>query len=477
MMTNIDNNTLPIMRLFNTKFWKINNINVNKIIKVVEFIQETLIYIHKKECLVVDFNDLNFLINTFGFSIIYFLDTCAWKTKSFPPMAISPFIRDYSKKDFDELTDFYSFGIIAFQLFVGTHPFKGTHPNYGNTKEDVLKRMKNGASVYDKGVSLNSAVRDFSIIPLNYNQWFKDLFLHGKRTFPPGTAGVVTMIKIDKIISKENLSITLYKEFSDEIIYYKQILGKEIFVFKNSIKINNKKYSNCSKNIVLDNELTPYEVLQKKTMLTLKNLDSGMETETNIKIEDFLIIDNELYCKNADNIFHVTIENGKRLLVLVKNKWSVMKYAFKIFPGIIYENIMGKCWFFIPVYQKNWGVSLNIKELDEYRIIDCERKRNILIVIGKKKNELKKFVVKFNNNYNEYKIIGEKDNIDIISFVVLENGLVINLEDREIEIFDSRFEKDKIKTVKCDIINMIIVNKGNDVMLIEDTKLWRATLK
>lgn len=45
------------------------------------------------------------------------------------------------------------------------------------------------------------------------------------------------------------------------------------------------------------------------------------------------------------------------------------------------------------------------------------------------------------------------------------------------EIFDSRIEKDKIKLVKGDIINMIMVNKGNEVLLIENKKLNKITLK
>ena len=43
-MTNIDNISLPMLRLFNTIFWKTNNLNINKIMKIVEFMQETLFF-------------------------------------------------------------------------------------------------------------------------------------------------------------------------------------------------------------------------------------------------------------------------------------------------------------------------------------------------------------------------------------------------------------------------------------------------
>lgn len=476
-MSDVSNNTLPIMRLFNTIFWKTKKLNVNKIIKIIEFMQETLIYIHRNKCLVVDFNVLNFLIDTFGYSIIYFIDTCAWKTKSFPPMAISPFIKDYSKNYYDELTDLYSFAIVSFQLLIGIHPFKGTHPKYGITKDDTIKRMKENASVYDKGVGMNSAVRDFSIIPLNYNQWFKDLFLYGKRTFPPGTAGVVTAIRIDKIVSKENLVFSLYKEFDEEIIFYKYIFGKEIIFFKDSIKIDEKIYKNCTGDIIFDNELNPYEIKKEDNYLLLKDLNNNINEKTNIKIDDFLFIDNELYCKREGDIFHVKIKKAKKLLVLIQNRWNIMQYSSEIFNGIIYENILGRCWFFIPVHQNNWGVTKNIKELDDYRIIECERKENILIVIGKNENGFKKFIIKFNREYNKYKIIDQKNNIDIINFVVLDNGLVVNLEENKIEIFEKEFDKNKIKIVNDDIISMLMINRGNEVLLIEDKKLMKISIK
>lgn len=478
-MNNIGNRTLPLMRLFNTGFWKKNNLNINKIIKIVEFMQETTIFVHKNECLIVDFNELNNLIDDTNFSLVYYIDTCAWKTRSYPPTAVTLFAKDYTKNIFDEYTDWYSFAILVFQLFTGTHPFRGSHPKYKGLpiKEETVKRMKENASVYDRGVTLNTAVRDISNIPSNYNIWFKDLFVSGKRCFPPGMAGVVTIIHVDKIISKDILITTFYREFDKEIIDYKSVLGKEIFYFDDSLIVDNKEYKDC-KSIIFDCELTPYNVRVEKGFLTFKNLNTGQKEISNFKSEKFFIIDNELYNKYEDFVCHIKLNKTPvKLLISVNNQWNVMRYSSKIFDGVIYENILGKCWFFIPVYQKNWGVTIGIKELDDYKIIDCVMKKNILIVIGKNKNDLKKFIIKFNAKFNEYKSFSIKDNIDVINFVVLDNGIVVNAEEDKIEIFDSNFEKDKTKYVDGDIMNMSLINKGNDVMIIENKKISKITLK
>ena len=54
------------------------------------------------------------------------------------------------KNGFNKLTDWYSYAIVTFQMYIGIHPFKGIHPDY--KPKDLELRMKDGASVFDKKV-------------------------------------------------------------------------------------------------------------------------------------------------------------------------------------------------------------------------------------------------------------------------------------------------------------------------------------
>jgi hypothetical protein len=171
-----DNESL--CKLFTTKFQKDNGINNDMIIKLIENMKKTTETVHKHDCLVVDGNELNYLVKKDWVTPL-FIDVNSWQTRSYPPTAIMPSIRDWTVDTFSELTDWFSFAIVTFQLFVGIHPFKGKHKSY--KKNDFINRIKDRVSVFNGGVSLPPTVRDFNLIPSGYKDWYFKLFENGDR--------------------------------------------------------------------------------------------------------------------------------------------------------------------------------------------------------------------------------------------------------------------------------------------------------
>ena len=153
---------VTLCKLFTNTFRNNNAIENDQIIELVENIKHTTQFIHDKKCLIVDNNELNYMVSK-DFVTPYFIDVNAWKTPSYPPTAIMPSIRDWTTKEFTVLSDWFSFGIIAFQLFIGIHPFKGKHRGY--KKNDFKKRIIDCVSVFNGSVSLPPTTRDFSLIP------------------------------------------------------------------------------------------------------------------------------------------------------------------------------------------------------------------------------------------------------------------------------------------------------------------------
>jgi hypothetical protein len=467
-MKNIKSNSVPLCRIFNTCFWNSNNINEKIITKLVEHFQETIDYIHSKECLIVDVSDLNFNIENINWNLIYFIDVNCYQTKSFPATAITPFIRDYSTNKWSNLTDWYSFAILTFQMFTGVHPFKGTHPKY--TSKDTILRMQKSVSVFDKNVTLNSSIRDFSIIPSNYMNWYQDIFVRGKRLLPPGSAGLVNFVHIAKTIgNSSNFIIDIYKEYLNTVIDYQYVLGQEVVTYNNSILVNSKEFKKCK--VFFDSNLLPYSIEKENGFLILQCLVKNYEIKSEIKFDDYFIYENNIYIKYGGELCHIIIfENGKRLLT-IKNSWNIMPNSSEIFEGCVYQNILGTCYFSVPVPEKNWCLNLNIKELNGCKIIDVKRKKNFIFVVFLQNKLQKRCIIKFDESSN-YKIVKE-DELEIINFVVLDNGLMINCEEGKIEIYYTKYENDKKTMIEDDIIkeSMKLVNKGVNVMFIENKKI------
>lgn len=149
-------------------------------VKLVEGMRETVSAVHAAGALMVDANEMNWLVK--GTEPLA-IDVDSWQIGRFKATALMPSIRDYHAPAFSEVTDWFAWGITSFQVFTGIHPYKGVHPDFA--KGALEARMRANASVFDKRVRLNSAVRDFSEIPAPLAAWYEKVFQGGERSAPP----------------------------------------------------------------------------------------------------------------------------------------------------------------------------------------------------------------------------------------------------------------------------------------------------
>lgn len=146
---------------------------------------EIVRYAHYEQALLVDANELNWLVHFAKGSdaTASVIDVDSWAIGRWPATVIMPSIRDWHAKEFSAATDWFAWGVVAFQVFTGIHPFKGRIEGY--KPGELVKRMQDNASVFDKRARLPLSVRDFSCIPGPLLDWFQTTFQLGKRNDPP----------------------------------------------------------------------------------------------------------------------------------------------------------------------------------------------------------------------------------------------------------------------------------------------------
>lgn len=474
-------NSVPICKLFTNDYRKRFNIKPQTILDLVNNMVNDIHYIHTKNCLIVDGNEMNYLVDSSTYNIPYFIDVDSYQTKSFPATAITPSIQDFHSKNFSELTDWFSFAIIAFQLFIGIHPYKGNHPKY--KKFELEKRMKDNVSVFNSSISLPASVRDFSYIPDNYRIWFETLFEKGKRELPPTIIGRIKISIATKIIKSSNsFDLTIILETDSDIIkYYSGVSLDNNYAYYNKLKIP----CNNETDIIFD-KLTnnPIFVNIVNNKLEIKDNKQNI-IPCNIQAINKVIINNMLFVFNGTSIIEVDIDEiNNKQIVLVKAKWEVLPNSTKLFDGIIYQDILGVPYFMIP-YKNVQGKTCcfigEIKELKKYRIIEVKHDLGIIIVIGYKNNKYSRFIIKFDKYYSQYNC-SEEHNINyyIPNFVTLDNGIVVSInQDESVEIFSSRLDKNDIKIINDNMISsdMKLCKKGVNVYVRKDNKLYSLTMK
>lgn len=454
-------NSVPLVKLFTNEFRNRNNITDDGILELIESMKEAIVAIHQSKCLMVDGNEFNYLADDKTFKIPYLIDVNSYQTPSFPATVIMPSIRDPHAKNFSELSDWYSFGIVAFQLFAGIHPYKGKHPDYNkkNMGADVLlNRMKDHISVFNPQVSVPPTTRDFACIPKNYLNWLTDVFEKGKRLAPPMTAGAAIMptVGIRVIHSTDNFEIRLMKEFESEILYHAVVFGVEITKTKQKLHIGSSAYS-----VSPDTEVIFTPKKAKPVLINIENnsvrFSAIRETQGQVhaiplECTEKMIIDNTVFLRNMGNLVELSLidKTDGDVAVAVKSVWNIMPLSSEVFSGIVYQNVLGKPYLMIPLPKTSSCINLHVPELEGCRIVQAKHENHIIMLIVHKNHLYRRIMLKFDASYQKYDCrISDDVEYGNINFTVLDNGIVVAInEENAVEVFLNQIGNDRIDVIK-----------------------------
>ena len=155
--------TMPLCQLFTRAFREREGLTPERMLDLVVSLRDLIGQVHAADVLIVDLNEMNFLVDQ-RYSQIYAIDVDSYQTRSYPATAIMPSVRDWSVKSssgFSRDSDWFSFAILAFQLLVAIHPYKGKHPKVSGLEE----RMRGNLSAFDPSVTLPKGVYSVDQIP------------------------------------------------------------------------------------------------------------------------------------------------------------------------------------------------------------------------------------------------------------------------------------------------------------------------
>lgn len=470
----------PLCKLFTNSFRDANGVTNDHIIELVENIKNTIISpIHANNCLIVDGNEFNYLVGD-DFITPYFIDVNSWKTKSFPPTAIMPSIRDWNTSEFTELTDWFSFAIVSFQLFVGIHPFKGRHKDF--KKGDFEGRVKANISILNKDVKYPPSVRDFGIIPGDYYDWYYRIFEKGERCFPPKMPGAVATIQVQTILVKstDNFEIREVKEFDDTIIYHNNKVTKTI----KSLYIGSTDYR-----IGQDVEVifSPFKNIEIFCKIEDGKLHIMTPTQTpidqmNIQCTEKMIINDTLYLKNGGQLTELRINDSGKLFMSVQQIWNITEKSSHLYSGIVTQSILGRFYVCIPLpdYKTSSFIIKDIPELDKQKIVEAKHENHVCMITTTEGGIYNRYVIVFNDDYSKYVI---REFLDVyylpLNYIVLDNGICITIrEDDVVEIFHIK-HPEKVKEIKDKKINstMRLCKKGTNVRFFKGNKLFDFKIK
>lgn len=474
--------TYALCQLFTKAFRTRNNISPDMMLALVRKLQEIVKHVHDNKMLIVDLNELNFLSSD-DFKDIYAIDVDSYQTPSFHATAIMDSIRDRHNKTFSEGTDWFSFAITAFQMFIGIHPYKGKHPLVKSMDDRMMKNI----SVLNKEVSIPNACYPFDVMPEVYKKWLKAVLDDGKRIPPPTDllATINLVYAINKIVGSNNFDIQELESLSGSVVdvFYHGAL--KVFLTTDGLQINRTHIKDIKANVKI--AFTPKNnsvILASIERQMLKLFDATRQRDLPVTIAATEIMehDGRLYLKGGNNILEVQFnEMGDNILPTTKIVGQCLEKASSFFPGVVIQNLLGS--YYISLFPASGSCcQLKVKELDNYKIVDAKFDNNVLMVVGNKQGKYDKFIFRFDSKLSDsydLRIINDVV-ISTINFVVLDNGVCVHLTaEEEIEIFRNDKTSSSIKVIKDTAVtsDMKLMKNGIKLIFAKDEKVYSMSMK
>jgi serine/threonine protein kinase len=477
-------NSTSICPVFTKGFKRRNNITPIKVLGLVKKLQEGVQHVHQKNILIVDLNEMNFLTDN-KLSNIYFIDVDSYQTPSYPATALMDSVKDWHANGvWTKESDWFSWGIISFQLFIGIHPYKGKYPSM-----NMEERMKSNISVFNKNVSVPKVAESFDTIPQAYRDWYKAVFEDGVRVAPPTDPVTVvhTTMAAKPIVSSIKLNITNIWTATTQIKSYYHIGQWNIVTTTdNEVHFSKSKRINLTSQkdaqylfLSTDGKLIGGTIVGHQ--IELHDVETNNIISPKLQCSNAMTYNNHLYIQNQDKILEIEVKSiGSKLLSLLTIVSNTAKNATTMFDGVVLQNMLGT-WYATIFPESKRSFQNRLQELDGYRVIDAKYMNRILVVIGQKNGKYDRFIYLARPDNYKFSLFNHETNISYhgINFTVLDNGVAVMIDENEdILVFTSQ-QLNTFKKIKDPIISgdMALYNNGTEILFCCDTSLKKVSMK
>lgn len=473
-----------LCQLFPKAFRQRNNITPELTLRLVRQLQTGVSHIHSRGILIVDLNEMNFLVSA-GFDEFFFIDVDSYQTPSFPATVLMESVRDRHAKAFTSGSDWFSFAVVSFQMFVGIHPFKGTYPPFQHLADNSTKldaRMRANVSVLQAGVSVPSACLPFSVIPPVYLDWYRAVFDQGQRLPPPQSVQAVIAVAATQVapgVESHSFEVTEFREFDSDIIWYDGV----ITATAESVHFEGKKYPRPpfdAKFVVTPRQHHLIATYNDGTRLRFRNLTLNQEIETEIKGEEIMLSGGQLYLKQHENLFAIDfIELPGKCLLGLRSVANVMMSATRLFDGVAIQSLLGASYASIPILGQGCH-QVRLAELDGSRLVDAKLDRNVLVVIVTTAGRYDKLIFRFAKDFGSHDVRVVKDVATTdLEFTVLDTGVVLHLtDDDKLEVFSNVKDSVTLRLMEDQVLkdNSKLFHAGTQALLAKGRKLYKFKL-
>lgn len=481
-------NAYTLCQLFTKAFRVRNNVGPDAVLKLVQQMQDTIQSIHRHRILLVDLNELNFLLSD-DFKDVYFIDVNSYQTPSFPATAIMDSIRDrHCNNVFSEGTDWFSFAIVSFQMFIGIHPYKGKHPAYTDPRTALDGRMRANLSVLNPAVSYpQAACQPLSVVPGVYLDWYKAVLEEGKRVAPPFnlTAAVLVVAAVKHLAGSNTFDMEKLREYAEAVSRYYYHNGTEAVIGATQVAVNRHVYplpNPAVKNVGFTARNSPVAAWVAGEKLHLYDLERRAPVPVVCEATKIMDYGGRLYIQNGMRILEVLFtEAANTVLASPHVVGTCMEKNVTFYDGVVVQTLFDA--YYVSVFPASKECrQFAVRELAGYKIVDAKYDNHVLMIVGvSKAGEYDRFVLRFAPDWSGYDVRKEADITHAgLNFTVLDTGVCVCLnENEDIEIFRSQKGQGGVKVYTDPAIkgDMQMARQGSQAIFTRGKELYKISVR
>jgi hypothetical protein len=401
-----------------------------------------------------------------------------------------PSIQDRHTRGFNELTDWFSWGIVTFQVYTGIHPYKGSLSGFG--RYDLDARMQANASVFRPEVRLNKAVRPWNTIPGILLDWYVAVFEQGERTVPPSPfdtgVGHIRPARTLRMVTTAQGALRytkLFERLGDPVV---RVFPSGVVRLRSGALVN----AQTGKDLIANTTPTVEVVSVQGGWLMGDRDHTGfsftyVDEQTGVVQQVPLPLSGYRLVTGDERLFAVT-DRGLSEIVLTKvgtgvfatngKTWGLSPHALTWHRGIGVWDALGARYLMVPCGGK--GVAqIRVRELDDLRVVAgvCEGRLASLVAVDKA-GAYQRLDLVLDRTMTAYTVASTPTSTAELNMTVLLKGVTARIEDDgELTITVPTTGTVNNVADKDIATDMLLARIGDGVVYVKDGSLWSLRMK
>jgi hypothetical protein len=441
--------TYSLCQLFPKSFRQQKGLDPNTMMQLVVQLKSRIDAVHATGSLLVDINDMNFLIDQ-QLSTVYAIDCDNFQTASFPACAASPSTRDPQTLQgipFSQASDWYAFAIVAFQMMIGVHPYRGKHPAGGK----LMERMRHHRSAFAQGAKLPPVALGLDVIPTRFRSWLHNVLEEGERSAPPSklwgahaTSPSATTGSTPQSSTPQSSTLRISELLKTPHAIVDAVANPHGEVF---LSCKDGVYDGQGRSLFRGSTLNTTLALSPRGRPVLLgpecfwDLRRGQAMKNPSQARRFVRCGDAIWALSDSQLVEVQlVDVGSTVVASTKPLAFVAPHGTRLFDGLAVQSLLGSCHLLLPTAKG--CIQLHVPELDGKKVIAAMHRRGVAIVYLQEKSMLRALQIQLCRNgcpaaamRYVIKNLGPTESPSF-ELIVLEKGLAVVREHHRLRLFD-----------------------------------------